>query len=116
MSRIKNWDKNFNAESAGAMLSAYKDKMKEQLAIEFQIQEMIENEVKKIMGESGLPTWHNIPYLNFGRKVFKINRKYFGLSKKSALDLEVKLAIMNGLQRPMLLKIRRKILKLQIPV
>ncbi len=93
----------------------YKPIMRERLAKEFQIQEMIENEVKKIMGETGLPTWHNIPYLNFGRKVFKIHRKYFSLTEKSALDLEVKLAVMNGLQKPILLKIRRKIIKIPIP-
>jgi hypothetical protein len=114
MSRIKNWDKNFNAESAGEMQMRLKPMMKERLEAVFKIQEMLENKVKKIMGESGLPTWHNIPYLNFGRQVYKARRRYVGRMRTREIALLMKLAQMKQLQKPLLIKIRRAIAKLPI--
>jgi hypothetical protein len=115
MSRIKNWDKNFNAENAGERQMLLKPMMKERLRAEFKIQEMLENEVKKIMGESGLPTWHNIPYLNFGRQVYKVNRRTVGMTRTKELALLMKLAQMKQLQKRLLIKIRNKVVKLPIP-
>ena len=114
MSRIKNWDENYNQESAGARLMQYKPIMRERLKLEFKIQVMIENEVKKIMGESGLPTWHNIPYLNFGRQVYKVNRHTYGKTQIKELALLMKLARMKRLNKQMLVKIRDKILELPV--
>lgn len=115
MSRIKNWDKNYNAESAGERSMLLKPMIKERLRAEFKAQEMLETEVKKIMGESGLPTWHNIPYLNFGRQVYKAKRHYYGKMLKREISLLVKLSQMNQLQRPLLIKIRDAVIKLPIP-
>jgi hypothetical protein len=114
MSRIKNWDKNFNLENAGALQMRLKPMMKERMAKEFEIQEMIENEVKKIMGESGLPTWHNIPYLNFGRQVYKVNRHSYGKTQINELALLMKLAQMKQLDKRILVKIRDKVLELPV--
>jgi hypothetical protein len=109
MSRIKNWDKNYNAESASRRQMLWKQKMKELLAVEFEAAERLENAVKRIMGESGLPTWHNIPYLNFGRQVYSRCCRFSGLMLKNQIALLMQLAQQNQLKHRILVKIRNAI-------
>ena len=112
MNRIKKWDKNYNAESASRRQMLWKQKMKEQLAVEFEAAERLENAVKKIMGESGLPTWHNIPYLNFARQIYKLNRHYGGKTLKREIALLVRLSRQKQLKYRLLIEIRDTILEL----
>jgi hypothetical protein len=115
MSRIKNWDKNYNLESAGKRQIRMKQMIKKSLKKEFALAVMLENEVKKIMGESGLPTWHNIPYLNFGRKALKIRRRFDGAMLENEIAMLVILATQNLLQEPILYKITEAVLRLPLP-
>ena len=115
MSRIKNWNRNFNAQSAGKRQMQMKQMMKKSLSFEFKLAIMLESEVKKIMGESGLPTWHNIPYLNFGRKVLKLRRRFSGNTLHNEIGLQINLSEQNLLQQPILLQIVRAVFELPLP-
>ena len=115
MSRIKNWDKNFNTENVGERQMMMKEMMKERLAIEFKALEQLENAVKEIMGESGLPTWHNIPYLNFARQVYRLKKRYEGKSLKQSIALVMDLSRQKQLKYRLLIKIRDTVLALPYP-
>ena len=112
MSRIEKWDKNYNAESVGHLQMRLKPMMKEQLLVEFKALEQLENAVKKIMGESGLPTWHNIPYLNFARQIYRLNKHYSGNMLKHEIALLMQLSRQKQLKYRLLRKIRDAVLAL----
>jgi len=116
LSRLEKWDKNFNVENVSQSQMLWKQRMLEQLAITFEIQEKLENIVKKIMGESGLPTWHNIPYHNFARKLYKLCTRCSGKTLKQETALLVSLSQQNQLKFRLLIKIRNAIQDLVQPV
>jgi hypothetical protein len=91
---------------------AWKERLREQMAVEFANAEILENAVKKIMGESGLPTWHNIPYLNFGRQVYKLYRRFGGQTLKNEVALLIRLSQKKQLKYRLLIKIRDAIYEL----
>jgi hypothetical protein len=111
MSRLKKWTENFNAENAGINLMPYKEQMREMMAQHFETAVKLEEIVKKIMGKSGLPTWHNVPYHNFARKVYKHHTRYSGKMLAHAIATEISLAQQILLERKLLLKIKREIEK-----
>ncbi len=112
MSRIRNWDKNFNWQTEGKKQMLYKQHIKEQLAKEFTNLEKLENAVKKIMAESGLPTWHNVAYLNFARQLYRLLRKHSGKTLKTEIKILMKIWQQRQLKRNLLAKIRNAIIDL----
>ncbi|MCX7785276.1 MAG: hypothetical protein N2201_03470 [candidate division WOR-3 bacterium] len=109
---MKNWNKNFNAYSQGIRQMLYKQQIKEQLSQEFANLEKLENAVKKIMGESGLPTWHNVPYLNFARQLYRLLRKHSGKTLKTEIKILTKTWQQRQLKKQLLVKIRNAIIDL----
>lgn len=78
----------------------------------FKVAVRIENAVKKIMGESGLPTWHNVPYHNFARKLHSLYTRFTGKTLINAVTLEIRLAEMIRLDRDLLEKIKQAVEKI----
>ncbi len=114
MSRIKNWSKNYKGYCPKRLLKL-KPMMRERLANEFKALEQLENAVKKIMGESGLPTWHNLAYLNFGRQIYGLRKRHIGGTLQREIDLRITLAQQKLLKKSILLKIRDAVLSLPMP-
>lgn len=113
MSRIKKWSKNYGAYCARSRrLRKLKPMMRAQLAVEYKALEQLENAVKLIMGESGLPTWHNIAYLNFGRQVYRLKKRFSGNMLKREIDLLIMMARQKLLKKSILVKIRDTVLGL----
>jgi hypothetical protein len=106
MSRLNKWTENFNAANAGHKLEPYRQHMRKLMAEYFEVAVKIENEVKKILGESGLPTWHNLPYHNFARKLHSLYTRFSGKTLTNAVTLEIRLAEMIRLDRDLFLKIK----------
>lgn len=115
MNRIAKWNKNYQGYCPKRLLKL-KPMMKERLASEFKALEQLENAVKKIMGESGLPTWHNIPYLNFGRSIYGLRKRHFGNALKREIDIRMMMARQKLLKKSILVKIRDAVVGLPMPL
>lgn len=114
MSRINNWNKHYKAYCPKRLLKM-KPMMRKRLAKEFIALEHLENEVKKIMGETGLPTWHNVPYLNFGRSIYGLRKKHFGNALIQEINIRMMMARQKLLKKNILKKILDVVLALPMP-
>jgi len=114
MSRITNWSKNYKGYCPKRLLKL-KPMMKKRLAKEFRALEQLENEIKKIMGETGLPTWHNVPYLNFGRSIYGLRKRHIGNALLQEIAIRLAMAQQKLLKKTILIKIRDAVLGIQMP-
>ena len=113
--RLDKWDAMFTGDVVSTKLAAYKDKMREQLATIFPEQEALENEVKLILAEAGTPTILNPGYLNFGRQVLKLAKKFSGAQLLNAVDVVLNKWVANSLDRDILERIRNTVFVLAAP-
>ncbi|MEO0083841.1 MAG: hypothetical protein ABIK33_05625 [candidate division WOR-3 bacterium] len=114
MSRIDNWDKHFSLHCPKRLLKL-KPLMRKRLAEEFQALEMLENEVKKIMGKSGLPTWQNVAYLNFARQIYGLRKRYTEGALQREINIRLAMAQQKMLKKSLLKEILKVVLSLPMP-
>lgn len=114
MDRISKWSKKYPLYCPKRLVSQ-QAAMQERLAQEFIALERLENAVKQIMGESALPTWHNIPYLNFARQLYGLRRRYQGKALKREIAIRMMMAQKKLLKKRLLVKIRDTVLSMPMP-
>ncbi|MEO0069935.1 MAG: hypothetical protein ABIK18_03985, partial [candidate division WOR-3 bacterium] len=78
-------------------VSELKPMMFSQVEAEFPKLVEVEEKVKTVLGEFGIPSWQNPPYLNYSRALYKLSKRFCGnqlrkmanvaLVKWQALDL-----------------------------
>ncbi|MEO0077098.1 MAG: hypothetical protein ABIK19_05480 [candidate division WOR-3 bacterium] len=113
--RLDKWDAMFSGDVLSQRLAGYKEKMKDQLADIFPQQESLENEVKLILAEAGTQTILNPSYLNFGREVYKLTRRFSGSQLLSAVSVVLNKWVARGLDQDILEKIRNTVFALAPP-
>jgi hypothetical protein len=96
--RIQKWDKKLAGDVLSKRVEEMKPMMFSQIEAEFPTIVQVETKVKTVLGEYGIPTWQNPPYLNFSREVYKLAKHFCGnqlrrmtnavMVKWLALDLE----------------------------
>jgi len=85
--RIDKWEHKITSANKGTKLEAMQPKMKRNAEIEFNKLVKLENEIKEILGEEKLPTIFNVPYLDCGRQVYRLNKRYGGLQLQKEIDI-----------------------------
>lgn len=76
--RLDKWDHKVKLANKGTKLEAMHSKMKHNAEIQFTNLVNLENKVKLILGEVGIQTMFNVPYLDFARQLYRLNRLYAG--------------------------------------
>jgi hypothetical protein len=92
-----------------------KPMMKKRLAKEFKAIEQLENAIKRIMGETGLPTWHNVPYPNFGRSIYGLRKRHVGNALWNEIAIRFAMAQQNLLKKSILKRILEVTMALPMP-
>jgi len=114
MSRIDNWNKHYKGYCPKRLLKM-KPMMKKRLAKEFRALEQLENAIKRVMGETGLPTWHNVPYLNFGRSIYGLRKRHYGNALMQEIEIKVMMARQKLLKTAILKRILEVVMALPMP-
>jgi len=60
-----------------------------QVAYEFDLQEKTDKAIKDVLSETNISTMLNIPYLNFGRRIFSLAKRYSGNQLQTEIDFEM---------------------------
>jgi hypothetical protein len=74
--RLDKWEHKITLANKGTKMEAMQPKMKKNAEIEFTKIVKLENDIKEILGEESLPTIFNVPYLDFGRQVYRLKKLY----------------------------------------
>jgi len=57
-----------------------------QVAYQFELQEKTDTAIRSVLSKSGVPTILNIPYLNFGRQIAKLTKRYTNQQLQDEID------------------------------
>ncbi|MEO0091990.1 MAG: hypothetical protein ABIK61_04715 [candidate division WOR-3 bacterium] len=76
-----------------------------QVAYEFDLQVKVDSAIKEVLSENAVPTILNIPYLNFGRKIYALARRYSGKQLLTEIDFMMYKSVGQGLDKAILTKI-----------
>lgn len=76
-----------------------------QVAYEFDLQVKIEQAIKEVLAETAVPTILNIPYINFGRKIYALAKRYSSKQLEQEIDYVMYKSLGRGLNKEVLNKI-----------
>ena len=76
----------------------------------FAHQEKLENAIKKLLGDIGVPTWQNTTYLNIARKIDGLKRHYSEDELKKQTDTVMAKWLEQKLDKTLLEKIKNRVL------
>lgn len=116
--RIANWAVKYNTERVKAILDERRETMLERYAAVVTELWAMEVQVKQVLNEQGIHTVHYVPYLNYGRELFKLSRQR-GISGNSfALAAQVLLQkwAARGLDPDALAAVRSQVFNIPAPV
>lgn len=88
--RIEKWDAKLSGDVLSEKVAKLKPMRKSQIEAEFPTLVTVENEVKIILGESGLSSSFNPIYLNFAREVYWMSKRLH--SKQLLLEVNASIA------------------------
>ncbi|MCX8014807.1 MAG: hypothetical protein N2748_02195 [candidate division WOR-3 bacterium] len=113
--RIDKWDAFLSGDVLSKAVGEYKPKMLEQITSIFPELETVENEVKLILAEAGTATILNPSYINFGREVWKLAKRFTGSQLLNAVNVLLNKWVARGLDQDILEKIRNTVFALAAP-
>lgn len=113
--RIQKWDSNLSGDVLSERVANLKPMMKSQIEAEFPAVVAVENEIKLILGETGLSSSLNPPYLNFSREVYRLRKRF--TSKQLLREVNATMAkwIARGFDQDILERIRNTVFTLTAP-
>ena len=76
-----------------------------QVAYEFDLQEKTDKAIKEVLADTNVSTILNIPYLNFGRRIFSLAKRYSGNQLQAEIDFEMYKYSGRGLDKEVLKRI-----------
>jgi hypothetical protein len=90
--------------------------MLSQIEAEFPAPVEVENEVKVILGDVGISSSLNPPYLNFARETYRMSKKLIGKQLLRQVDASMAKWIARGFDRDILERIRNTVFTLTAPI
>jgi len=105
--RTERWLRKYNETNP-----AKRQYVSSQVAYEFDLQEKIEKTVKEVLAEAAVSTILNIPYINFGRKIYALAKRYTGKQLQSEIDYVMYKSLGRGLDKAVLTKIMDVVLNM----
>jgi hypothetical protein len=113
--RINKWDMKLAGDVLSERVATLKPMMKSQVEAEFPLLVEVENEVKVILGDVGITSSLNPPYLNFARKTYRMSKKLLGKQLLREVDASMAKWIARGFDRDILERIRNTVFALTAP-
>ncbi|MEO0091766.1 MAG: hypothetical protein ABIK61_03545 [candidate division WOR-3 bacterium] len=110
--RIEKWDLKLSGGVLSEKLANLKPMMKSQIETEFPALVEIENEVKIILGEIGLSSSLNPPYLNFARETYRLSKRLLGKQLLREVDAVMAKWQTRGFDKDILERIRNTVFTL----
>ena len=86
-----------------------------QLEREYALQIKLDNTIRNVLSETTVPTSLNIPYLNFGRQIYGLAKRYKDVQLRKEIDIVMYKCLNRGLDKPVLEKILNAIQNLFLP-
>jgi len=113
--RIQKWDKKLAGDVLSKRVEELKPMMFSQIEAEFPTIVQVETKVKTVLGEAGIPTWQNPPYLNFSREVYRLAKRFSGNQLRKMADAVMVKWVFLDLEQTILEDIRNTIFTLTPP-
>lgn len=113
--RIDKWDMKLAGDVLSERVATLKPMMKSQVETEFPLLVEVENEVKVILGDVGISSSLNPPYLNFARETYRMSKKLLGKQLLREVDATMAKWIARGFDRDILERIRNTVFTLTAP-
>jgi len=113
--RIQKWDKKLAGDVLSKRVEELKPMMFSQIEAEFPTIVQVETKVKTVLGEAGIPTWQNPPYLNYSREIYKLTKRFTSNQLRKMADAVIVKWVFLDLQQPILEQIRNTIFTLTEP-
>jgi len=113
--RIQKWDKKLAGDVLSKRVGEMKPMMFSQIEAEFPTIVQVETKVKTVLGEAGIPTWQNPPYLNYSREVYKLTKRFSANQLRKMVDAAMVKWVFLDLEQPILEEIRNTIFTLTAP-
>ena len=113
--RIQKWDKKLAGDVLSKRVEELKPMMLSQIEAEFPSLIEVETKVKTVLGEAGVPTWQNPPYLNFSREIYRLAKRFSGNQLRKMADAVMAKWVFLDLQQTILEEIRKTIFTLTAP-
>jgi len=104
--RIDKWNLKLEGEALSVVTGKQKQKMLDQVSVMFPLLETLENDVKLILAEAGTSTIMNPAYLDFGRQVFRLVRRFSGGQLINETNVVLNRWVAEGCDQDTLEKIR----------
>ena len=103
--RTERWLKKYNEPNP-----VKRQYVSSQVAYEFDLQVKLEQAIKEILADSAVSTIMNIPYLNFGRRIYALAKRYSGKQLQNEIDFTMLRFSSRGLNKEVLDKILETVL------
>ena len=113
--RLQKWDIKLAGDVLSEQVANLKPMMKSQIEVEFPALVEVENEVKVILGDVGISSSLNPPYLNFARETYRLSKKLLGKQLLREVDAMMAKWITRGFDRDILERIRNTVFSLTAP-
>ena len=113
--RIQKWDKKLAGDVLSKRVGEMKPMMFSQIEAEFPTIVQMETKVKTVLGEFGIPTWQNPPYLNFSREVYKLTKRFSSNQLRKMANASMVKWLALDLEQNILEEIRNTIFTLTAP-
>ena len=113
--RLQKWDVKLAGDVLSERVANLKPMMKEQIQAEFPALVEVENEVKIILGDVGISSSLNPPYLNFARETYRLSKRLMAKQLLREVDASMAKWIARGFDRDILERIRNTVFTLTAP-
>ncbi len=113
--RIEKWDVKLAGDVLSERVANLKPMMKSQVEAEFPALVEVENEVKTILGEVGISSSLNPPYLNFAREAYRLCKRFNGNQLLKEVNAAMTKWISRGFEQDILERIRNTVFTLTSP-
>jgi hypothetical protein len=113
--RIEKWNIKLDGDVLSERVAKLKPMMKSQVESEFPALAEVENEVKVILGDIGLSSSLNPPYLNFARETYRMSKRLLGKQLLREVNASMAKWIARGFDQDILERIRNAVFALTAP-
>ena len=113
--RIEKWDVKLAGDVLSERVATLKPMMKSQIEAEFPALVEVENEVKVILGDVGISSSLNPPYLNFARETYRLSKRLLGNQLLREVNAAMAKWIARGFDQDILERIRNTVFTLTTP-
>jgi hypothetical protein len=115
--RIENWDLKYNLDRVKQILDGKREKMGEHYRAGVAQMWALEHQVREVLNQCGVNTIQYVPYLNFGRQLYKLTTQRQIVGESAVIEAQVLLEkwARRGLDPKVLAAVRSQVFNISAP-